>query len=270
MLYGAIFGDIAGSLYEFNAAKGNDFTLVPNGSRFTDDTIMTLAVANWLLTDENLSDDQLVKEMQLFGKKYPRGGYGGMFRKWLVSSDPQPYNSFGNGSAMRVSPCGWISNDINEILSIARQSAEVTHNHPEGIKGAQAIAMAIWIARTINEKPQHSPESIKKAIKKVISDCYGYNLNRTIDGIIESGYRFNETCQGSVPEAIIAVLESTDFESAIRNAIRLRGDADTQACIAGAIAEVMYGIPEEFKQVVKDKLDPFLLNIVEEFNKKYE
>jgi ADP-ribosylglycohydrolase len=130
--------------------------------------------------------------------------------------------------------------------------------------------MAIWMARTISQKPNHTPESIKKAIKNSVSEIYGYDLNRTIDDIIKSGYRFNETCQGSVPEAIIAVLESTDFESAIRNAIRLRGDADTQACIAGAIAEVIYGIPEEFKQVVKDKLDPFLLNIVEEFNKKYE
>jgi ADP-ribosylglycohydrolase len=270
MLYGAIFGDIAGSLYEFNAAKGNDFTLVPKGSRFTDDTIMTLAVANWLLTDENLSDDQLVKEMQLFGKKYPRGGYGGMFRKWLVSSDPQPYNSFGNGSAMRVSPCGWVSDDINEVLSTARQSAEVTHNHPEGVKGAQAVAMAIWIARTISQKPNHTPETIKKAIKNGISEIYGYDLNRTIDDIIKSGYRFNETCQGSVPEAIIAVLESTDFESAIRNAIRLKGDADTQACIAGAIAEAIYGIPDEFKQVVESKLDSFLLDIVKQFNEKYK
>lgn len=270
MLYGAIFGDIAGSTYEFNAAKGNDFKLVPAGSRFTDDTVMTLAVANWLLTDENLSDDQLVKEMQLFGKKYPGRGYGGMFRKWLVSSHPQPYNSFGNGSAMRVSPCGWISDDINIVLKLARKSAEVTHSHLEGVKGAQAVAMVIWMAKTINQKTNHTPEAIKKAIKNGISEIYKYDLNRTIDGIIESGYRFNETCQGSVPEAIIAVLESTDFESAIRNAIRLRGDADTQACIAGAIAEAIYGIPEEFKQIVKDKLDPFLLNIVEKFNKKYE
>jgi ADP-ribosylglycohydrolase len=270
MLYGAIFGDIAGSKYEFNAAKGNDFKLVPNGSKFTDDTVMTLATANWLLTDENLSDDQLVKEMQLFGKKYPGRGYGGMFRKWLVSPNPQPYNSFGNGSAMRVSPCGWISEDVNEILKIARKSAEVTHNHPEGVKGAQAVAMAIWIARTINQKPNHTPESIKKAIKNGVSEIYGYDLNRTIDDIIKSGYRFNETCQGSVPEAIIAVLESTDFESAIRNAIRLKGDADTQACIAGAIAEAIYGIPDEFKQVVESKLDSFLLGIVKQFNEKYK
>lgn len=270
MLYGAIFGDIAGSKYEFNSAKGNNFKLVPEGSRFTDDTVMTLAVANWLMNSKGHLSCDLEDEMQFFGGKYPRAGYGGMFRKWLVSSDPQPYNSFGNGSAMRVSPCGWVSEDINEILKIARKSSEVTHNHPEGVKGAQAVAMAIWIARTIKQKTNHTPDSIKKAIKNGVSEIYGYDLNRTIDDIIKSGYKFNETCQGSVPEAIIAVLESTDFESAIRNAIRLKGDADTQACIAGAIAEAIYGIPDEFKQVVESKLDSFLLDIVKQFNEKYK
>ena len=270
MLYGAIFGDIAGSKYEFNAAKGNDFKLVPEGSRFTDDTVMTLAVAKWLMNSKGHLSCDLEDEMQFFGGKYPRAGYGGMFRKWLVSSNPQPYNSFGNGSAMRVCACGWVSDDINEVLKLARKSAEVTHNHPEGIKGAQAVAMSIWMARTAKQKLDYTPESIKQTIKKGISSIYNYDLDRTIDEIINSGYRFNETCQGSVPEAIIAVLESTDFESAIRNAIRLKGDADTQACIAGSIAEAIYGFPEDFMGVVRNKLDPFLLHIVEEFNQKYK
>jgi ADP-ribosylglycohydrolase len=190
-----------------------------------------------------------------------------MFRKWLTSSNPQPYNSFGNGSAMRVSACGWVSDDINEVLKLARKSAEVTHNHPEGIKGAQAVAMAIWMARKSTNK---TVDEIKNVIRKGITEIYGYDLNRTVDEIIASGYKFNETCQGSVPEAIIAVLDSTDFESAIRNAIRLKGDADTQACIAGAIAEVIYGIPDEFKQVVESTLDSFLLDIVKQFNEKYK
>lgn len=267
MLYGAIFGDIAGSKYEFNAAKGNDFKLVPAGSRFTDDTVMTLAVAKWLMNSKGHLSCDLEDEMQFFGGKYPRAGYGGMFRKWLVSSDPQPYNSFGNGSAMRVCACGWVSDDINEVLKLARKSAEVTHNHPEGIKGAQAVAMAIWMARKSTNK---TVDEIKNVIKKGITEIYGYDLNRTIDEIIASGYKFNETCQGSVPEAIIAVLESTDFESAIRNAIKLKGDADTQACIAGSIAEAIYGFPEDFIGVVRNKLDPFLLHIVEEFNQKYK
>lgn len=267
MLYGAIFGDIAGSKYEFNSAKGNDFKLVPAGSRFTDDTVMTLAVAKWLMNSKGHLSCDLEDEMQFFGGKYPRAGYGGMFRKWLVSSDPQPYNSFGNGSAMRVCACGWVSDDINEVLKLARKSAEVTHNHPEGIKGAQAVAMAIWMARNSTNK---TVDEIKNVIRKGITEIYGYDLNRTVDEIIASGYKFNETCQGSVPEAIIAVLDSTDFESAIRNAIRLKGDADTQACIAGSIAEAIYGFPEDFMGVVRNKLDPFLLHIVEEFNQKYK
>lgn len=258
MLYGAIFGDIAGSAYEFKPAKSDDFKLLVDKSRYTDDTIMTLAVAKWLMgvRKQNL----LVKEMQYFGGRFPRGGYGGMFRKWLTSDDPEPYGSFGNGSAMRVSACAWVASNLEEAERIAKCSAMVTHNHPEGIKGAQSVAAAIFMARN---------GSSKEDIKNYITEKYDYNLDRTVKEIKDSGYRFNETCQGSVPEAIICFLESTDYEDCIRKAISLKGDSDTQACIAGSIAEAFYGCPDECVEAVKKRLDPFLLNIVKEFNNTY-
>lgn len=267
MLYGAIFGDIAGSAYEFKPAKDNDFPLVTHRSTFTDDTVMTLAVAEWLMSEYKSTSD-LECIMQKFGALYPKAGYGGLFRNWLASHSPKPYNSFGNGSAMRVSACAWVSHDLDEVIELAKKSAEVTHNHPEGIKGAQATAAAIFMARKLRNVYNH--EDAKRVIKTFITDKFGYDLNRTVDDIIKSGYKFNATCQGSVPEAIIAFLESTDFESAIRNVIRLKGDADTQACIAGAIAEALYGIPEDFKEVVEVVLDSNLLTIVKQFNEKFK
>lgn len=257
MLYGTIYGDIAGSKYEFRSVKDYNFVSVPRGSHFTDDTVMTLAVAKWLMR-EDCSLDTLVEEMQDMGRRYPRAGYGGMFRHWLAKEDPKPYNSFGNGSAMRVAPCAWVSDQLEEVESLAEASAIVTHNHPEGIKGAKATAAAIWMARNNYEKDE---------IKDYITKKYGYNLDRTIQEIKDSGYRFDSTCQGSVPEAIIAFLEGDDFDEVIRLAIYLGGDADTQAAIAGSIAEAFYDIPNKNVEIAKKHLDPYLINIVKDFNR---
>ena len=256
MLYGTIFGDIAGSTYEFRACKNYKFTTVPEKSHFTDDTVMTLAIASWLM--KNPDDlEVLIKEIQFFGNRYPKAGYGGMFRKWLIAEDPKPYNSFGNGSAMRVSPCAWVAKSLDEALILATKSAEVTHNHPEGIKGAQAVAAAIWMARN---------GSTKEEIKAYIESIFEYNLSRTIKEIKESGYDFDSTCQGSVPESIIAFLESEDYEDCIRKAIWLGGDADTQAAIAGSIAEAFYDMPVRFIGDVEKRLDKYLLSVLNKFN----
>ena len=256
MLYGTIFGDIAGSTYEFRACKNYKFTTVPEKSHFTDDTVMTLAVASWLMKDPD-DMEVLVKEMQFFGNRYPKAGYGGMFRKWLIAENPKPYNSFGNGSAMRVSPCAWVAKSLDEALTLATKSAEVTHNHPEGIKGAQAVAAAIWMARN---------GSTKEEIKAYIESTFEYDLSRTIKEIKESGYDFDSTCQGSVPESIIAFLESEDYEDCIRKAIWLGGDADTQAAIAGSIAEAFYDMPVRFIGDVEKRLDKYLLSVLNKFN----
>lgn len=256
MLYGTIFGDIAGSTYEFRACKNYKFTTVPEKSHFTDDTVMTLAIASWLM--KNPDDlEVLIKEMQFFGNRYPKAGYGGMFRKWLIAEDPKPYNSFGNGSAMRVSPCAWVAKSLDEALILATKSAEVTHNHPEGVKGAQAVAAAIWMARN---------GSTKEEIKAYIESTFEYNLSRTIKEIKESGYDFDSTCQGSVPESIIAFLEGNDYEEVIRLAIYLGGDADTQAAIAGSIAEAFYDMPVRFIGDVEKRLDKYLLSVLNKFN----
>jgi ADP-ribosylglycohydrolase len=189
MLYGVLYGDIAGSTYEFRSVTNYNFTTVPPESRFTDDTVMTCAVASWLMQDRK--DTQLlVSEMQRLGNMYSRAGYGGMFRKWLKSDNPQPYNSFGNGSAMRVAPCAWVAKSLEEAEELAGISASVTHNHPEGIKGAQAVAAAIFMARMGKSKED---------IQEYIETKYGYDLNRTVDDIVEDDYSFDSTCQGSVP-----------------------------------------------------------------------
>lgn len=260
MIYGAIFGDIAGSNYEYCPVRSSEFNLIDNHSTFTDDTVMTLAVAIWLCK-ENKNSTNLITALQTLGQMFPQAGYGGTFRMWLIDADPKPYNSWGNGSAMRVSPCGWVASSLEEAEELAKQSAEVTHNHPEGIKGAQAVAAAIYLART-----GHS----KQYIKNYIENTYKYNLNRTVQSIIDRGYGFDVSCQGSVPESIIAFLDADDFESTVRNAIMLGGDADTQAAIAGSIAEAFYGIPDEYKEIVEQKLDEKLLSILKHFNEKFE
>lgn len=238
---GAIAGDIIGSVYEFDNIKTTDFPLFTNESDYTDDTIMTVAVADWLLKGGDLA-----KVMQRYGREYPypTGGYGGRFSGWLREKDPQPYNSWGNGSAMRVSAVGWMFDSLEKTLEVAKETAVVTHNHPEGIKGAQATAAAIYLARTGKSKQD---------IKQYIETTFSYDLGRTCDEI-RPFYRFNESCQGTVPEAIIAFLDSSGFENAIRLAVSLGGDSDTLACITGGIAEAFYGIPEDIKLEVKKRI----------------
>ena len=250
---GAIIGDIIGSFYEFCNCKSTNISLFTGSSQFTDDTVMTIAVADWLL-----SEVPLQKTMSDWGQEYPNKGYGGMFYEWLFySKDKEPYNSFGNGAGMRVSPCGYYANSIEEALELARQSAEVTHNHPEGIKGAQAIASAIFWAREHKAKDE---------IRDYIEKTFGYNLHRTCDEIRPT-YQFDETCQGSCPEAIIAFLDSHDYESAIRLAISLGGDSDTIACMTGGIAAAYYGIPAWMvKYIASEYLPQYMRDIIERFD----
>lgn len=252
---GAIAGDIIGSVYEFDNIKTTDFPLFTNESDYTDDTIMTVAVADWLLNGGDLA-----KVMQRYGREYPypTGGYGGRFSGWLREKDPLPYNSWGNGSAMRVSAVGWMFDSLEKTLEVAKETAVVTHNHPEGIKGAQATAAAIYLARTGKSKQD---------IKLYIETTFSYDLGRTCDEI-RPFYRFNESCQGTVPEAMIAFLDSSDFENAIRLAVSLGGDSDTLACITGGIAEAFYGIPEDIEKQVSDKLPGTFQKVIKEFKNK--
>lgn len=255
ILLGAIAGDVIGSVYEFNSIKTTDFSLFCPSSQFTDDTVMTVANADWLLTG-----DSLLGIMQDYGNHYANAGYGGMFARWLREYDPQPYNSYGNGSAMRVSPVGWAFGTLEETLEAAKRSAEITHNHPEGIKGAQATAACIYLARTGKSKVE---------IKEYIHTAFGYPLNRTCDEI-RPRYLFDETCQGSVPESIIAFLESTDYESAIRLAVSLGGDADTMGAIAGSIAEAYYnGVPEHIRKEVIKRLPPTFTEVMQRFYERF-
>jgi len=254
-MIGAIAGDVIGSVYEFFNVKTTDFPLFQNESSFTDDTVMTIAVADHILNGKGY-----VYVFKHWGNKYPEAGYGGNFARWLFSEDTRPYNSWGNGSAMRVSPVGFAYKSMETVLEEAKRSAEVTHNHPEGIKGAQATASAIFLARQANSKED---------IKKYIEDKFGYNLNRSLDKIRPT-YNFDVSCQGSVPEAIIAFLESDSFEDAIRKAISIGGDSDTIACITGGIAQAYYKeIPSHILDDVKKRLTPELLLIVEEFEWRF-
>lgn len=241
-MLGAIIGDIVGSPYESDLTniKTKDFKLFDyEHSHFTDDTIMTIAVAKGLIEclEENSISEQQVKFnvekwMVLLGNKYPYAGYGNAFREWLVSNNRRPYNSYGNGSAMRTSSVGWLFNNIEDVNKVAEWVASITHNHPEGIKGAQAISSAIFLAR-INKS--------KKEIKEYIEEKYNYDLNFTLDNI-RGWYYKDLSCQGSVPQAVVSFLESTSFEDCIRNAISIGGDSDTIAAMAGSIAEAYYGL----------------------------
>ena len=255
LLLGGIAGDIIGSIYEFNPVRFKDFELFKSNSTYTDDTVMTIANAEWLLSKGVLMDI-----MRKYGHKYPGAGYGGMFYDWLKSRCPKPYNSFGNGSAMRVSPVGWAFDTLEETLEAAKQSAEITHNHPEGIKGAQATAACIFMARTGKSKQE---------IKEYVETKFGYDLSRTWNEI-QPTYQFHESCQGTVPESIIAFLESTDFESAIRLTVSLGGDADTMGAITGAIAEAYYNvIPEHIKNEVLKRLPEEFINVLGEFYNRF-
>jgi ADP-ribosylglycohydrolase len=250
-MIGAIAGDIIGSVHEFGATKTKKFPLLVEGSRFTDDSVMTVAIAHAILTDGDYRKAALD-----FGRRYPDAGYGGFFREWLGSPDPAPYNSWGNGSAMRVSPVGFAFDTVDDVLREAARTAEFTHNHPEGIKGAQATALAVFLART---------EWDKDLIRYEISTRFGYDLDRTVDEI-RPGYSFDESCQKTVPEAVVAFLDSSSYEDAIRNAISLGGDSDTLACITGGIAEAFYGpVPAEIMTKVREILPPDLWGITQDF-----
>lgn len=255
LILGAITGDVIGSFYEFYNIKSTTFPLFRGASRFTDDTVMTIAVADWIL-----SDDKITCVLKEWGNRYIAAGYGGMFYNWLQSENPQPYNSFGNGSAMRVSYVGWAFDTLEKTLDMAKQSAEVSHNHPEGIKGAQAIAACIFLART---------GKTKQEIKEYIETTFGYDLNRSCNEI-RPGYKFDVTCQGSVPEAIVAFLDSHDFEDAIRLAISLGGDSDTIGAMTGAIAEAHYGgVPADIAQEVLKRLPNDFIEIMLQFSQKF-
>lgn len=256
-MLGAVIGDVVGSIYEFINIKTKNFELFQPNCSFTDDTVMTIAVAKALLVtkektggtaDKLFLKKELIRQMQEYGRKYPYAGYGGMFSGWLMSENPQPYNSFGNGSAMRASPCGYIAVTLEEALELAKISAEVTHNHPEGIKGAQAAAAAIFLARC---------GKTKEEIGHYIEENF-YILDKSLDEI-RPEYCFNVSCQGTVPQAIQAFLESTDFEDAIRNAVSLGGDSDTLAAITGGIAWAYYQEHGDDKlKAIADKVYPYL------------
>ena len=255
LILGAITGDVIGSVYEFDNVKSTDFPLFGEKTDFTDDSVLTLATMDLLL---NGGDYATV--YQDYSRNYPNRGYGGNFRGWIMMERPRPYNSFGNGSAMRVSPVGWAFDTLEDVLKEAERSASVTHNHPEGIKGAVATAGSVFLART---------GSSKADIKAWVEKETNYDLNRTVDEI-RPVYQFNETCQETVPEAIIAFLESKDFEDAIRLGISMGGDSDTLACIAGAVAEAYYKeIPEEIQRKVLKILPPEAVELVKKFSEKY-
>lgn len=250
-LMGALAGDVIGSVYEYSNQKSMEFTLFCERSMLTDDSILTLALAEALLSGKGYEECLLE-----FTRRYPDSGYGGGFWRWMNAKNPQPYNSYGNGSAMRVSPVGWAFNTVEKVLSEAKASAEVTHNHPEGIKGAQAVALAILLARQGKSKDE---------IRAETEERFGYDLRRTCDDIRPS-YGFNETCQKTVPEAMIAFLDSTDFEDAIRKAISLGGDADTLGAITGSMAEAFYGgVPEEMAREVWKRIPGELQGILVRF-----
>lgn len=250
-MIGAILGDIVGSPYEFDRGrKIKDFgPLFIGRSVFTDDTVMTIAVAEGLMSagkDADLSviRKAVIKSMKAWGKKYPDAGYGAKFINWVLTDDPEPYGSWGNGSAMRVSAAGWLYDSIDRTREVARATAEVSHNHPEGIKGAEAVASAIFLARTGASKDE---------IRDYIVNEFGYDLSRTLDEI-RPGYHHVESCQETVPEAVTAFLEGNDFEDVVRSAVSLGGDCDTLTCIAAGIAEAFYGVPEEYKEETLSRL----------------
>lgn len=254
-MFGAIAGDIIGSVYEHHNVRSKDFLLLSPQAFFTDDTVLTVALA-----DTILHGTPYVDNLKNYYRRYPHAGFGGYFIRWANSDDSRPYNSYGNGSAMRVSPVGFAFDDLQKVLEEAERSASVTHNHPEGIKGAQATAAVIWLARK---------KSSKAEIKNMIEKTFMYDLSGKLDDIRRS-YEYNETCQGSVPQAMIAFLESTSFEDAIRNAISIGGDSDTLACITGGMAEAFYGgVPQPITEFVIKKLEEPLLRVVNDFYKLY-
>jgi len=259
LILGAITGDIIGSVYEFHNVKRTDFDLFTPKTTFTDDSVLTVATMEALLSGESTAGDY-TRLYQSYGRKYPNRGWGNRFHYWIYADAPQPYDSWGNGSAMRASPIGWAFDTIEEVLAEAEKSASVSHNHCEGIKGAQASALAVWLARN---------GVSKRDIKRNIRDRFGYNLERTCDEI-RADYSFDESCQGTVPEAVIAFLESDGYEDAIRLAVSLGGDSDTLACITGGIAEAYYGgVPAHIAAQVLSLLPDELTRVIAQFSGKY-
>ncbi|MBH8563037.1 ADP-ribosylglycohydrolase family protein [Nostoc sp. CENA67] len=256
-MLGAIAGDIIGSVYEGKNFKIKDFPLFNRECRFTDDTVLTVAVADVILNaNKFVYTSKYTEQFQWYYRRYAYAGYGRNFREWAKSNSNEPYKSYGNGAAMRVSPIGFAFNDLDTVLREAQRSAEVTHSHPEGIKGAQAIAAAIFLARLGEDKV---------GIKSYIQATFGYDLRQTLNQIRPT-YQYDSSCQGSVPQAIIAFLESTDFEDAIRNAVSIGGDSDTIACMTGAIAQAFYGgVPEAIAQLTLSHLNEHLCTVTEKF-----
>ncbi len=260
-MLGAIIGDIVGSRFEFNNHKSKQFELFTPECFPTDDSIMTLAVAQAIMDSRAGRSDLgqcAVRAMREIGRPYPDCGYGGRFFEWMYSDRPQPYNSFGNGAAMRVSPCGFAAASLEEAKAMSRAVTEVTHNHPEGIKGAEAATVAVYMALHGSTLPE---------IRDEINAHY-YPMDFTLDGI-RASYRFNETCQGTVPQALMAFFESTDFEDAIRNAISVGGDSDTLAAITGGVAQAYYGIPQSLRERALSYLDERMTPILTAFEKTF-
>ncbi|MCR5157341.1 MAG: ADP-ribosylglycohydrolase family protein [Butyrivibrio sp.] len=262
-MYGAILGDMVGAPYEFDRGdKSKEFEMWNKWVQFTDDSVMTIAVADGIMeagkdSGEEQIKEALVKKMRAWGNRYPNAGYGGRFFRWLFGPDPKPYGSYGNGSAMRVSSAGWLYDTLDRTREVARWTAEVTHDHPEGIKGAESTASAIFLART---------GATKDEIKEYVVKEFGYDLSRTCDEI-RPGYFHNESCQKTVPEAITAFLEGESFEDVIRTAVSLGGDCDTLTCIAGGMAEAFYGIPEDMKANTCERLEDDMMEVLNRFEK---
>ena len=255
-MLGAIIGDIAGSKYEFNNYRSKNFDLLANDCYFTDDTVMTIAVYVALKNCKGKYDkleDETVKQMHKIGKRYMDSGFGGMFKRWLLTNNTKPYNSFGNGSAMRVSPVVKFAKSLDDVKMLSAKVTKVTHNHPEGIKGAEATAVAIYLAKEGKSKEE---------IKKYIEENY-YDLNFNYEDLVEN-YRFNETCQESVPQALYCFFISESFEDCLKTTISIGGDSDTLCAISGAIAEAYYGIPDYIKQWGLKFLDKYLLKHIKD------
>lgn len=262
-MLGAIIGDIAGSRFEWHNILTKEFELLPHirGCKPTDDSVLSLAIAQAIINCNGYYDtlgDEAIMMMRSIGWDYPNCGYGGMFGEWLLSDYPKPYDSFGNGAAMRVSACGFAAKSLKEAIALSRAVTEVTHNHPEGIKGAEATTVAIYLARTGKSLAE---------IRDYINGHY-YKIDFTLDGI-RGKYQFNETCQNTVPQALEAFFESNGFEDAIRNAISIGGDSDTLAAITGGIAEAYYGIPDEIRKTALTFLDERLLKILTDFETRF-
>ncbi|MBO5621964.1 MAG: ADP-ribosylglycohydrolase family protein [Butyrivibrio sp.] len=260
-MYGALLGDMIGAPYEFDRSnKSKEFDMYNEQVAFTDDSVMTIAVAEGIMNagldaDEKRMKAEIVSSMKAWGRRYPDAGYGNKFIWWLMLDDPNPYGSFGNGSAMRVSSVGWFYESMDRTREVARWTAEVTHNHPEGVKGAEAVAAAIFMARN-----KYSKEQIKEYVIKE----FDYDLSRTCDEI-RPDYRHTEICQETVPEAITAFLEGFDFEDVIRTAVSLGGDCDTLTCISGGIGEAFYGVPDEMIKECRKRLPGDMLAVIEQF-----